>query len=92
MGGGGGATIKYCRNKHAVVIIMAECGELATTGSGLGMKPRKSWMTPCEFEIKAGRSSSKDWKKSMLCKGKPLIKEELNWKEERESLRAIERR
>ena len=34
------------------------------------------WLSPCAFERKAGRSASKDWKKSMSCNRRPL-KEEL---------------
>ena len=34
------------------------------------------WLTPCEFERRAGRSSARDWKKSIRYNGK-LLKEEL---------------
>ena len=32
-----------------------------------------SFMTPCEFERRAGRSSSKNWKRTIRYAGNPLV-------------------
>ena len=53
-------------------LIVGKCKD----GRSKCVKVGGEWLTPCEFERKAGRSSAKDWKKSIRYNERP-VKEEL---------------
>ncbi|XP_029008923.1 deformed epidermal autoregulatory factor 1 homolog isoform X2 [Betta splendens] len=58
-----------CRNTSGVLYK----SRLGSGGKGRCIKHNEQWFTPTEFEGRAGRASSKDWKRSIRYAGRPLL-------------------
>jgi len=63
----------YCDRWHHYSVLRSKCYLLHIEGGrGRCIQMNDEWFTPSEFESRAGRSSSKDWKRSIHYGGRTL--------------------